>query len=150
VGVVVQEHREQVALQVPGGASGSERGPGGRPALVLGRHGSAGVGRQQREVRHPLRRPPRQGHRDDPAEGEPRQRAAQTTRVDERPALARVRVPTLVLAGALDRLCPVDRHEEMAALVPGARLEVLDGVGHLLPLEAPDRVAAALDAWLAA
>jgi pimeloyl-ACP methyl ester carboxylesterase len=79
-----------------------------------------------------------------------RQLAAQTTRVDERPALARVRVPTLVLAGALDRLCPVDRHEEMAALVPGARLEVLDGVGHLLPLEAPDRVAAALDAWLAA
>jgi pimeloyl-ACP methyl ester carboxylesterase len=78
-----------------------------------------------------------------------RQLAAQSTRIDERPALARVRVPTLVLAGAQDRLCPVDRHEEIAALVPGARLEVLGGVGHLQPLEAPDRVAAALAAWLA-
>ena len=33
----------------------------------------------------------------------------------------------LVLAGAADRLCPVDRHEEIAALIPGARLVVLDG-----------------------
>jgi pimeloyl-ACP methyl ester carboxylesterase len=59
-------------------------------------------------------------------------------------------VPTLVLAGAADVLCPVDRHEEIAALVPGARLEVLDGVGHLVTVEAPARVAAALDGWLAA
>jgi pimeloyl-ACP methyl ester carboxylesterase len=79
-----------------------------------------------------------------------RQLAAQATRIDERPALADVRVPTLVLAGGEDRLCPPARHEEIAALVPGARLQVLPGVGHLLPLEAPARVAAALDAWLAA
>lgn len=77
------------------------------------------------------------------------QLAAQATRVDERPALARVAVPTLVLAAREDRLCPLDRHEEIAALVPGARLEVLDGVGHLSPLEAPDRVAAALERWWA-
>lgn len=77
-----------------------------------------------------------------------RQLAAQATRVDERPGLARVRVPTLVLAAREDLLCPVERHEEIAALVPGARLEVLDGVGHLSPLEAPDRVAAALREWL--
>jgi pimeloyl-ACP methyl ester carboxylesterase len=55
-----------------------------------------------------------------------------------------------VLAGGEDRLCPPARHEEIAALVPGARLQVLPGVGHLLPLEAPARVAAVLDAWLAA
>jgi pimeloyl-ACP methyl ester carboxylesterase len=79
-----------------------------------------------------------------------RQLAAQATRIDERPALPRVAVPTLVLAGGADVLCPVDRHEEIAALVPGARLEVLDGVGHLVTLEAPARVAAALEAWLAA
>ncbi|QJY48191.1 alpha/beta fold hydrolase [Pseudonocardia broussonetiae] len=77
------------------------------------------------------------------------QLAAQATRVDERPALARVAVPTLVLAARQDRLCPLDRHEEIAALVPGARLEVLDGVGHLSPLEAPDRVASALERWWA-
>jgi pimeloyl-ACP methyl ester carboxylesterase len=77
-----------------------------------------------------------------------RQLAAQATRIDERPALARVSVPTLVLAGGADRLCPVDRHEEIAALVPGAGLEVLEGVGHLLTLEAPARVRAHLTAWL--
>jgi pimeloyl-ACP methyl ester carboxylesterase len=78
-----------------------------------------------------------------------RQLAAQATRVDERPALRRVRVPTLVLAAREDRLCPVERHEEIAALVPDARLELLDGVGHLSPLEAPAAVAAALGEWLA-
>ena len=84
------------------------------------------------------------------AEAFDRQLAAQATRIDERPTLARVAVPTLVLGGAADALCPVDRHEEIVALVPGARLEVLDGVGHLVTVEAPARVAAALDAWLAA
>ncbi|TQM37510.1 alpha/beta fold hydrolase [Pseudonocardia cypriaca] len=78
-----------------------------------------------------------------------RQLAAQATRIDERPGLADVRVPTLVLAGAQDRLCPPDRHEEIAALVPGARLEVVAGVGHLMPLEAPARVAEALGTWRA-
>lgn len=77
-----------------------------------------------------------------------RQLAAQATRIDERPALARVAVPTLVLAGGVDVLCPVGRHEEIAALVPGAQLEVLDGVGHLATVEAPSRVAQALGRWL--
>lgn len=78
-----------------------------------------------------------------------RQLAAQGTRVDERPGLERVRVPTLVLAAARDRLCPVARHEEMHALIPGSRLVVLDGTGHLAPLEDPDGVGGALTGWLA-
>lgn len=77
------------------------------------------------------------------------QLAIQETRQDERPGLARVRVPTLVLAGAEDALVPVERHEEVQAGVPGAQLQVLDGVGHLSTLEAPDAVAAALSTWLA-
>lgn len=68
----------------------------------------------------------------------------QGTRVDERPALPAVAVPTLVLAGEQDRLCPVERHTEIAELVPDARLQVLPGVGHLLPVEAQDTVAALL------
>jgi pimeloyl-ACP methyl ester carboxylesterase len=54
-----------------------------------------------------------------------------------------------VLAGASYLLCSVDRHEEIVALVPGARLVVLDGVGHLSPLEAPGAVGEALRDWLA-
>lgn len=72
----------------------------------------------------------------------------QGTRVDQRPALPAVAVPTLVLAGEQDRLCPVERHTEIAELVPDARLHVLPGVGHLLPVEAQDTVAALLGEWL--
>ena len=61
-----------------------------------------------------------------------------------------VSVPTLVLAGAADRLCGVPQHEELRDLVPGSRLEVLAGAGHLLPLERPAEVAAALGRWLRA
>lgn len=77
-----------------------------------------------------------------------RQLAAQGTRVDERPALRRVAVPTLVLAAAQDALCPVRKHEEMHELIPGSRLVVLDGIGHLSPLEAPGAVAEQLTRWL--
>lgn len=72
----------------------------------------------------------------------------QGTRVDERPGLQAVAVPTLVLAGDADALCPVARHEEMRDLVPGSTLTVLPETGHLSPLERPDEVAAALRGWL--
>jgi pimeloyl-ACP methyl ester carboxylesterase len=76
------------------------------------------------------------------------QLAIQQSRVDERPALSGVGVPTLVLAGAQDALVPLERHEEVCDAVAGARLEVLEGIGHLTTLEAPDAVAAALSTWL--
>lgn len=76
------------------------------------------------------------------------QLALQATRVDERPGLREIRCPTLVLAARDDRLCPVDRHREIAALVPGAELQVLDRTAHLSPLEQPAAVTAALHAWL--
>jgi pimeloyl-ACP methyl ester carboxylesterase len=68
----------------------------------------------------------------------------QATRVDERPGLRDVRVPTLVLAGEHDTICPVANHVEIAAAVPGAELHVLPGAGHLLPLDAPDAIGAFL------
>lgn len=79
-----------------------------------------------------------------------RQLAMQATRVDERPGLAAVRVPTLVVAAEHDRLCPVARHEEIHALVPGSRLVVLPGVGHLAPVEDPAGVGGVLAEWLTA
>ncbi len=57
--------------------------------------------------------------------------------------------PTLVLAAREDRLCSVDRHREIAALVPGAELQILERTAHLSPVEQPDAVAAALSAWIA-
>lgn len=56
--------------------------------------------------------------------------------------------PTLVLCGEEDRLCPVERHQLMHDLIPGSRLEILPGAGHLPTLEQPLAVNAALSAWL--
>ena len=73
----------------------------------------------------------------------------QTTRVDERPGLAEVRCPTLVVAAREDRLCAVERHEEIARLVPGSELVVLEGCAHLSPLERPEELSAHLRRWQA-
>jgi pimeloyl-ACP methyl ester carboxylesterase len=56
-----------------------------------------------------------------------------------RSEVSRITAPTLVLAGAEDRLTPPAEAEEFVALVPGARLEVFGGAGHGLMMEAaPD------------
>ncbi len=72
----------------------------------------------------------------------------QSTRIDERPGLARISVPTVVVAARQDALCPVARHEEIVALVPGAQLIVLEDTAHLSPLERPRELTAALRGWL--
>ena len=72
----------------------------------------------------------------------------QGTRVDERPGLAKVGCPTLVLAARNDRLCGVDRHTEIAALVPGGDLAVVEDCAHLSPLEQPEQVGTHLRRWL--
>jgi 3-oxoadipate enol-lactonase len=54
---------------------------------------------------------------------------------DGRPLLGQVKVPTLVVAGADDRLTPVAMSEELAAGIPGARLEVLEAAGHMAASE---------------
>lgn len=50
-------------------------------------------------------------------------------------------VPTLVIHGAADRMLDAVNGELIASLVPGARLELLDGVGHLFFMEQPERSA---------
>lgn len=74
----------------------------------------------------------------------------QATRVDERPGLAQVRCPTLVVAARNDRLCPLGRHEEIARLVPGAELAVVEACAHLSPFEQPEIVSGHLRRWLTA
>ena len=54
---------------------------------------------------------------------------------DGRHALSGIRVPTLVVAGVDDRITPVAQSEELAAGIPGARLEVVAKAGHQVPLE---------------
>ena len=68
---------------------------------------------------------------------------------DNRAALSRIQVPTLLVAGSLDRNAPPEGMKRMADRIPGARFELLDGVGHLVHLEQPTRFNALLDAFLA-
>ncbi len=59
-------------------------------------------------------------------------------------------VPTLVLCGRQDALTTVSMHEEMAELIPGARLSVIEDCGHLSTLEKPEAVTREMRAWLTA
>jgi pimeloyl-ACP methyl ester carboxylesterase len=65
-------------------------------------------------------------------------------RVDSTGDLAGIDVPTLVITSDGDRLIPADLTTPMAEQIPGGRLEVLPGVGHLSNVEAPDRFTALL------
>jgi pimeloyl-ACP methyl ester carboxylesterase len=61
------------------------------------------------------------------------------------PAVARLDVPALVVAGERDRLTPVSHSERIAASLPSlVSLDVLERVGHMSPLEAPEAVANSL------
>jgi len=65
------------------------------------------------------------------------------TMPDHREALGEVRVPVVLMTGELDRKF-TGLAVELAASIPGSRVEVVPGVGHNVPLEAPDAVAAGL------
>nr|CAA9233358.1 MAG: Hydrolase, alpha/beta fold family [uncultured Acidimicrobiales bacterium] len=56
--------------------------------------------------------------------------AASPSRVE---ALAELRVPTLVVHGDADRLVPPSAGEATAEAIPGARLEIVEGMGHDYP-----------------
>jgi 3-oxoadipate enol-lactonase len=55
--------------------------------------------------------------------------------------LGEIALPTLVVHGTEDRLLPVANGRLIAARIPGAQLEIFDGVGHLFFLERPARSA---------
>jgi pimeloyl-ACP methyl ester carboxylesterase len=76
-----------------------------------------------------------------------RQQQAIIGRPDSRPGLAAIACPTLVLVGDGDELTPPHLSEEIAEGIPGARLVVVAGAGHLSPLDQPEQVTRALVAW---
>jgi pimeloyl-ACP methyl ester carboxylesterase len=78
-----------------------------------------------------------------------RQSLALRDRPDQTATLQRFSGPALVLMGAQDRLCPRDRHDLMHSLMPQSKLVIVDGAGHLPPLEQPRATITALKEWLA-
>jgi len=57
-------------------------------------------------------------------------------------------VPTLVMVGDADTLTPPDQARAMVAAIPGGRLAVIPGAGHLPPVEQPEATTASLREFL--
>lgn len=63
---------------------------------------------------------------------------------DTRDRLPQIAMPTLVLVGAEDITAPVSCSRALAAGIPGAQLQILEGGGHIPEAEIPDVVGRAL------
>jgi len=77
-----------------------------------------------------------------------RQSRAIMSRPDQRRELHRIDVPTLVLTGESDTLCPMERHTTIHAAIDRSTLVVVPGAGHLPTLEQPERTNKELVTWL--
>jgi pimeloyl-ACP methyl ester carboxylesterase len=77
-----------------------------------------------------------------------RQQTAIIGRPDSRKDLSEIPCPTLVLCGRQDGVTPLEVHEEMCSLIPGARLAVIEDCGHMSTMERPQAVTALLRDWL--
>jgi pimeloyl-ACP methyl ester carboxylesterase len=75
--------------------------------------------------------------------------AALGDRPDMTEAMRHVRVPTLLVVGAEDQITPPSCLEAAEAIIPNAKLLIVPGAGHLVPLEAPEIFNRALLEFLA-
>ena len=66
------------------------------------------------------------------------------SREDISARMCRLAVPVTFVSGTCDPVVPTPLQRRLAATLPCARLVVIPGAGHLLPVEAPDAVAAAI------
>jgi pimeloyl-ACP methyl ester carboxylesterase len=66
------------------------------------------------------------------------QQRAIMARIDSRPRLGEILVPTLLIWGEKDGITSRAHHDEILEAIPGARLEVIPGAGHLPTIEAPE------------
>jgi pimeloyl-ACP methyl ester carboxylesterase len=62
--------------------------------------------------------------------------------------LHRVAAPTLIIWGAEDRLIPPTYATDLAGRIPGSRVELVAGAGHMVTMERPDEVARLLEPFL--
>jgi pimeloyl-ACP methyl ester carboxylesterase len=58
-------------------------------------------------------------------------------------------MPVLIVWGARDPIIPVQHGESAHAAIPGSRLEIFEGVGHLPQIEAPERFVAVVTRFIA-
>jgi proline iminopeptidase len=78
--------------------------------------------------------------------GVARQMLAIAASGDRSALLHTISVPSLVIHGAADPLAPLACGVDTAAAIPGARLAVIEGMGHDLPAQLIERLLALIDA----
>ncbi len=76
------------------------------------------------------------------------QARASLSRPDASAVLAQIRCPTLILAARDDLAMPVAIHEQMAQIIVHSTLKVIEHCGHMMTLERPQVVSAAMVDWL--
>jgi len=78
--------------------------------------------------------------------------AAQQNALLKRPnrldLLASIRCPILAVTGSEDKWSPPAQHQQMVDRALNARLEVVEGAGHMLPVEAPEKLAEILTSFI--
>ncbi|GAC1576437.1 MAG: alpha/beta hydrolase [Candidatus Elarobacter sp.] len=72
--------------------------------------------------------------------GVARQMMAMVVSGNRKKALRAVRIPTLVIHGTADPLVPFEAGEDTARAIPGARLLLIEGMGHAFPREVWPRI----------
>lgn len=77
--------------------------------------------------------------------GSARQMLALLAAGDRSAFLPAITAPTLVIHGAADPLLPLACGQDIAAHIGGARLEVIEGMGHDLPPQLVERILALID-----
>lgn len=74
-------------------------------------------------------------------------RQSMLPRVSDFEKLSEIRCPTFVIAAKEDRLRSLDEALELRAGMPNAQLVVIEGSGHMVPIEAPEEVVQAIQTW---
>jgi pimeloyl-ACP methyl ester carboxylesterase len=77
-------------------------------------------------------------------QGFPRQLGAILASGSRNEALAKVKIPTLVIHGTADPLVPVEGGKDTAKSIPGAKLLIIEGMGHSFPIEAVPQILQAI------
>jgi pimeloyl-ACP methyl ester carboxylesterase len=81
--------------------------------------------------------------------GEVFRRQSMLERPGDLDRLHEIRCPTLVVAASQDQLRSLEEAREMQAGIPGAEFAVIEDTGHMIPIEAPARLADVIVPWLA-
>jgi pimeloyl-ACP methyl ester carboxylesterase len=60
----------------------------------------------------------------------------------------KINVPTLLICGSEDRMMPPNRSEYLHNQIEGSNMQIVEGGGHMVMIEQPDRVAGLLYEFL--